>query len=148
MEEKQMLPEEQEAGGNKAGKADKTLLELSLGIFFWGIACQAVGIWLVNDKIGYSIGLWIGIVLATAAGIHMWWALDRSLDFASATAVKMMTKYNIIRYLAIVASMGFVMISGFANPLSAFLGLMGLKVAAYLQPFTHKICIKFYRDHG
>ena len=59
-----------------------------------------------------------------------------------------MTKYNIIRYLAIVASMGFVMISGFANPLSAFLGLMGLKVAAYLQPFTHKICIKFYRDHG
>ena len=52
----------------------------------------------------------------------MWWALDRSLDFASATAVKMMTKYNIIRYLAIVASMGFVMISGFANPLSAFLG--------------------------
>ena len=148
MEEKQMLPEEQEAGGNKAGKVDKTLLELSLGIFFWGIACQAVGVWPVNDKIGYSIGLWIGIFLATAAGIHMWWALDRSLDFAGATAVKMMTKYNTIRYLAIVASMGFVMISGFANPLSAFLGLMGLKVAAYLQPFTHKICIKFYRDHG
>ena len=36
MEEKQMLPEEREVGGNKAGKVDKTLLELSLGIFFWG----------------------------------------------------------------------------------------------------------------
>lgn len=147
MEEKQMMPENQRMGGNKAGIIDKTLLELSIGILFWGVVCQAAGIWPVSDKAGYSIGLWIGVITAVAAGVHMWWALDRSLDFARDTAVKMMTKHNIIRYLAIVLVMGLVMISGFANPLSAFLGLMGLKVAAYLQPFTHRICAKFYKDH-
>ncbi len=143
-----MFPDGRITDGKKTGKIDKTLLELSIGIFFWGIVCQAAGIWLVSDKIGYSIGLWIGVFVAVAAGIHMWWALDRSLDFAGGIAVKMMTKYNIIRYLAIVAIMGLVMASGFANPLSAFLGLMGLKVAAYLQPFTHRICTKFYKDHA
>ncbi len=128
-------------------KIDKTLLELSVGIFFWGIVCQAAGIWLVADKAGYSIGLWIGVFLAVAAGVHMWWALNKSLDYARDTAVKMMTKYNIIRYLVIVVVMALVMVSGFANPLAAFLGLMGLKVAAYLQPFTHRICAKFYKEH-
>jgi uncharacterized membrane protein YphA (DoxX/SURF4 family) len=78
--------------------------------------------------------------VAVAAGVHMWWSLDRSLEFVQDAAVKMMTKHNILRYVAIVVVMGIIMVSGFANPLSAFLGLMGLKVAAYIQPFTHKIC--------
>ena len=125
---------------------DKTLLELSAGIIFWGILCQITAVWLVEDKTGYSIGLWMGVLLAVMAGIHMWWTLDRSLDFPQDTAVKLMTKYNIIRYLVIVVVMALIMISGFANPLSAFLGLMGLKVAAYIQPFTHKICAKFYKE--
>ena len=30
-------------------------------------------------------------------------------------------------------------LSGIGNPVVAFLGIMGLKVAAYLQPFTHKL---------
>ena len=91
------------------------------------------------DKTGYSLGLWMGTLLAVAAGVHMWWSLDRALDFAQDMAVKLMMKHNIIRYVAIVAVMAGIMVSGFANPLAAFLGLMGLKVAAYLQPFTHKV---------
>lgn len=146
MEEKQMPPETGNKTGNRVGAIDKILLELSVGILFWGIICQAAGVWFVKDKAGYSIGLWMGVLLAVAAGIHMWWALDRSLDYGQDTAVKMITKHNIIRYLVIVAVMALIMVSGFANPLSAFLGLMGLKVAAYLQPFTHRICVKFYKD--
>ena len=57
----------------------------------------------------------------------MWWALDKSLDYARDTAVKMMTKYNIIRYVVIVIVMALVMVSGFANPLAAFLGLDGFE---------------------
>lgn len=150
MEKKQMSPVEECSGeknetDRKKG-IDKTLLELSAGIIFWGILCQITVVWLVEDKSGYSIGLWMGVLLAVAAGIHMWWALDRALDFARDTAVKLMTKYNIIRYVVIVIVMALIMISGIANPLSAFLGLMGLKVSAYLQPFTHKICAKLYKE--
>lgn len=146
MEEKQELPEKRSVTGNKTGIIDRTLLELLTGILAWGIVCQAIGIWMAGDKMGYSIGLWIGICLAALSGTHMWWALDRFLDYAGEAAVKLITKHNIIRYVVIVAVMALVMVSGFANPLSAFLGLMGLKVAAYLQPFTHKIYAKFYHD--
>jgi len=144
MEEKQELPEKQI--GKKTGTINRTLLELLAGILFWGVVCQAVGVWMVKDKPGYSIGLWIGVLLALLAGTHMWWALDRFLGYAGDAAVKMITKNNITRYVAIVVVMALVMVSGCANPLSAFLGLMGLKVAAYLQPFTHKICAKFYHE--
>lgn len=147
MEEKQMPPENMSGTESKIGSIDKTLLELSLGVFTWGIICQAVGIWPVEDKLGYSIGLWIGVFMALAAAVHMWWSLDKSLDYGRDAAVKIMTKHNVIRYLVIVVVLALVMVSGFANPLSAFLGLMGLKVAAYLQPFTHRVCVKFYKDH-
>ena len=106
MEENQMASGERATGGSKVGRIDKTLLELSVGILFWGIVCQAAGIWPVGDKMGYSIGLWIGVFMAVAAGTHMWWALDKSLDFAGGVAVKMITKYNIIRYAAIVVEIG------------------------------------------
>ena len=117
-----------------------------MGSMLWGILCQLTIVWFVKDKAGYSLGLWLGVLLAVAAGTHMWWSLDRSLDFMQDTAVKMVTKHNMIRYLVIVVVMGLIMISDFANPLSAFLGLMGLKVSAYIQPFTHKICEKFYKE--
>lgn len=148
MEGKQELQEKRSVTGNKTGIIDRTLLELLIGILVWGIACQVIGIWVAGDKAGYSIGLWIGVSLAALSGTHMWWALDRFLDYAGEAAVKLITKHNIIRYAVIVVVMALVMVSGFANPLSAFLGLMGLKVAAYLQPFTHKICAKFYQDQG
>ena len=147
MEERQILPKK---SGEKDGKRrgiDRTLLELLVGIRFWGILCQLTGVWFLADKAGYSAGLWIGAALACLSGIHMWWSLDRSLDFGQDHVVKIMTKHNMIRYLVIVAVLGFLMIEGFANPLAAFLGLMGLKVAAYLQPFTHKICGRFYKKN-
>ena len=147
MEEKQTPPVQDKSRMMKNRiKIDRTLLELSVGSMLWGILCQLTIMWFVKDKAGYSLGLWLGVLLAVAAGIHMWWSLDRSLDFMQDTAVKMVTKHNMIRYLVIVVVMGLIMISDFANPLSAFLGLMGLKVSAYIQPFTHKICEKFYKE--
>ena len=125
---------------------DRTLWELALGIGCWGVVCEAAAVWLVSDKAGYSIGLWLGVLLAEASGIHMWWSLDRALDLAEDLAVKMVMKQNILRYAVIVEAMAAVMLSGFANPLAVFLGLMGLKTAAYLQPFTHKICVRFYKE--
>lgn len=149
MEEKQLPPMQDKVGIMKNRiKINRTLLELSVGSIAWGVACQVTVVWFVKDKTGYSLGLWIGVVLAVAAGIHMWWSLDRSLDFVQDTAVKMMTKHNLLRYLIIVVVMMLVMVSGFANPLAAFLGVMGLKVSAYIQPFTHKICASLYNKDG
>lgn len=141
MEVRQTPPSEDRSRMKKKSfKVDRTLLELSIGNVLWGMLSQLTIVWFVQDKVGYSLGLWLGVILAVAAGAHMWWSLDRALDFTQDAAVKMMTKHNILRYVVIVIVVGIIMVSGVANPLSAFLGLMGLKVAAYIQPFTHKIC--------
>lgn len=129
----------------KIADVNKTLLELIAGIFIYGIICQVVGFILVEDRFSYSTGLWIGIITAIAAAIHIWKSLDRALDFDEGTAGKKMQAQSVIRYVIIVIVMGLTMISGVTNPLAAFLGIMGLKVAAYLQPFTHKLLIRFFR---
>lgn len=129
----------------KSAGVNKTLLELIFGIFIYGIICQIIGGILVEDKFGYSSGLWIGIVTAVVAAVHMWHSLDRALDFDEGTAGKKMQAQSIVRYVIIVIIMVLTMVNGITNPLAAFLGIMGLKVAAYTQPFTHKLLIRFLR---
>ena len=58
---------------NLLEKVNETVLELWTGILIWGAACQLIPIWFIKDKGGYSLGLWIGVILASAAAFHMWW---------------------------------------------------------------------------
>ncbi len=125
-------------------KINPTLFDLCLGIFLWGIICQIV-ILLFGGKADYSIGLWIGIALGIAGSIHMWWVLDRSLEMVAKGASKAVGAQSIIRYVVLVIAMALVAISGFANPLLTFLGYMGMKAAAYAQPFTRKISSKVFK---
>ncbi len=130
----------------KKPKIDRTLFEMSVGILTWGIICQVVGIFLVEDKGAYSIGIWLGVLIATISAVHMWWGLDKMLDYSQEAAMKRMLKHNIIRYILIAAVLAFAMISGIANPFAAFLTLIGLKLSAYMQPLTHKVCVRFYKE--
>lgn len=123
----------------KIAGVNKTLWELILGILLYGCICQIIGLFFVENKFSYSTGLWVGLLTAVAAAIHMWWSLDRALDLDEGTAGKKLQAQSIVRYAIIVMVMAITMISGVTNPLAAFLGIMGLKVAAYLQPFTHKL---------
>ena len=58
-------------------KIDATLFDLCLGIFLYGVVCQIVVLFF-SRKPEYSIGLWIGVFLAIAGSVHMWWTIDRS----------------------------------------------------------------------
>lgn len=112
---------------------------LLINILIWGVLWQVLGIWFVKDKLSCSIGLWIGVFTAMAMAIHMAWSLNIAVDYGEKDATALMTKHNLIRYGIVLIVEGTVMITGFANPLTAFLGIMGLKVAAYLEPITHKL---------
>lgn len=124
---------------------NRTLFELEVGILIYGVICQLF-VFLPKDKAGYSIGLWIGIAAAALAAFHMWYTLDKGLDFDEKSAVGYLARQNIIRYVGIVAVMIAIAVSGMGNPLSAFLGIMGLKAAAYMQPFTKKISKLLYGE--
>lgn len=126
-------------------RMNRTLFELEVGILIFGAFCQMF-VFFLGDKARYSIGLWIGIATAAFAAFHMWWSLDKGLDFSEKAAISYLSRQNIVRYIIIVAVIVAVAASGIGNPLSAFLGVMGLKAAAYMQFFTKKISRQIYGE--
>lgn len=125
-------------------KIDPTLFELCLGILLYGVIFEAA-LLIFGDDPAYSIGLWIGVLLAVAGAFHMWWALDRGLDMPEKEAVKSIGAQNIIRYVILAAALGILMCTDFANPIFAFCGYMGMKVSAYLNPLIRRLIINLNR---
>ena len=123
---------------NMKRKIDPTLFDLCLGILLYGIVFQLI-LLVFSRKSAYSLGLWIGIVLAIAGAVHMWWSLDRGLDQVSKQAAKTISVNNLIRYLVLVVVMFVLIYTNFANPIFMFCGYMGMKVSAYLNPWLCKI---------
>ncbi len=122
-------------------KINETLFELLLGIFIWGAIWQAAGVWFVpdTDKMACSIGLWIGVLTAEICAAHMYRSLDRALDLSEKDAQKYMMSRSMMRYGLIIIVLLVLMVTEAGNPLTGFLGVMGLKAAAYLQPLLHKL---------
>ncbi len=129
----------------KVKQINRALLELWIGILFVGLLCQFIGMWFADSKVLYSIALWMGIVLALVTVVHMYRTLDRALDLGAGAQKAVMTA-NLIRYGCIVIVFVIVLLTDVLNPLITFMGLMSVKVAAYLQPFTHKICNKVFHE--
>lgn len=126
-------------------KRNRTLLEMHLGLLFCGLLCQGVGALIVEDQAGYAKSLWFGIVLAGASAVHMYRSLDRALDF-EASAAKMILRDYMIRYVLIAVILLIITVMEVLNPLIVFLAYMCLKVTAFIQPITHKLCNKMFHE--
>lgn len=129
----------------KITRINRTLFELETGIIIFGAVCQ-IFVFLVDDKAGYSCGLWLGILIAALSAFHMWWSLEKALVLPEKSAVKSMSAHTIFRYLLIATALAVIAISGIGNPLSAFLGIMGLKASAYMHFITKKISTIIYGE--
>ena len=106
------------------------LPDLLIGILLYGVVCEAVGLIFVKDRLFYSIGLLTGILCAMGMAVHMAWSLNMALDLGESGAVKKMQLHNLLRYGIVVVVIFALWLSGIGNPIVAFLGIMGLKVAA------------------
>lgn len=116
---------------------------LVLGIIFYGIAIELVGVWFVSDKLRFTSGLMIGIVTAIGMAIHMAVVLLDAVDFAGAEKAKRrIIAKSILRYIVVVVIFLVMMIFHLGSLFSAFLGVMGLKASAYMQPLMHKAFMK------
>ena len=118
-------------------KNNTILIEMWTGSVLFGVLCQISIVWFVKDKAGFSIGLWFGVLAALLTILHLSISLDKALDLGEAGAKKHMVIQNLVRYFVLIVFLSLLMITDFANPLAAFLGLMGVKAGAYLQPFVH-----------
>lgn len=112
---------------------------LLCGVVLYGMICQIVGVFFVTDKGNYSAGLWVGVLTAIFMALHMAIILNSVVESDEKGAGAIATRQNIIRYLVVVIILGILMVTRFGNPLAAFLGVMGLKVSAYVQPLLAKM---------
>lgn len=126
-------------------KRNRTLLEMHVGMLFFGVVCQVLGALLIGNRWNYAISLWFGIAFAVAASIHMCRTLDRAL-LSGQDASGIVTRGYLFRYVMVAAVLIVVSVTGAMNPLVFFLGYMSLKVTAYLQPITHKLCNRLFQE--
>lgn len=137
-----------ETEGRMRGRAgiNRTLLEMMCGIVLFDLLCLALGIWFVPQKGACALGLLFGMLTALSMAYHMSWTFERYLGLPQKTAVRKVTMQALLRYFVVAAVLFTILFTRIANPLTAFLGIMGLKIGAYLQPVIHHFTVKKYPD--
>ena len=111
---------------------------LVLGIIAYGAAVFLAGIWFVPDKLRFTTGL------ALACGmVNMAVVLRDAVEiYGEAKARSKIIARSITRYLVVVIVF-FVMMKWELGSLpAAFIGVLGLKISAYLQPLAHRFISK------
>ena len=86
------------------------------------------------------IGVWFGIAVAVGMAINLATVIFDSVTMGdTAHATRRIVTKSILRYVVVVIL--FVLFGYFqwGNLIAAFLGLLGLKIGAYLQPLWEKV---------
>ena len=109
---------------------------MDLGILFLGVLAQIIGAFIAKDKMMYAGSLWLGVLLALAATYQ-----------PEKTAQKMIFRGYILRYVILIFILLVLMKTEVMNPLIFFFSyVICMKVTAFLQPLTHKLCNKMFHE--
>lgn len=121
-------------------ESSSVLKELILGTLLFGVVAALLGVWWVDNKKMFLIGLTIGTAVSVWRAVHMQSTLERILDFEGKTAQAKMAMAYAVRMLAIIIVLALMVVMELGNTaiLMCFVGLFGLKAGAMLQPHIHK----------
>ncbi len=125
---------------------NRILLEWRTGILACGLLIWIIGLFPVSEKGRFTTSLWLGVLAAFVCTWHMYRSLDRALDYDQATAQKKIYSSYLVRYFALAAFLAAVCMSRLADPVPVFLGILTLKLGAYLQPLLHKAFNKLFHE--
>ena len=121
-------------------RLNEALPGLVIGIVLYGLLCEAVSVWFVSDKLTWSVGLLAGVACAVFMAVHIAMVIDDSVRFGTGT--RLLAAKSVFRYLIIAAVFFALAITGIGDVIAAFIGVLGLKVSAYAQPYLTKIIFK------
>ncbi|MGN0343557.1 MAG: hypothetical protein ACI4EC_01190 [Lachnospiraceae bacterium] len=121
-------------------RLNEALPGLVLGIIIYGILLQFTGVWLVDDKLRYSSGLWIGIGCALFMAIHMAMSIEDAVSIGTEDGAKKKTIASaMIRYVVVLLVLVVTFYFNLGMILPAFFGVLGLKISAYAQPLFYRL---------
>jgi uncharacterized membrane protein YiaA len=120
---------------------------LVAGILVYGVVVQLVGVWFVSDKLSYSIGLWFGIAVAVGLAINIATVIFDAvtMDTGDKNANRRIIAKSVLRYVVVVILFFILGYFKLGNLFTALLGVLGLKVSAYLQPSLSKALSRLRR---
>ena len=125
---------------------NRTLLEWRTGILACGLLIWIIGLFIASEKGRFTVSIWLGLLAAFVCTWHMYRSLDRALDYDEATAQKRIYSSYLVRYFALAAFLAVVCMSRLADPIPVFLGILTLKLGAYLQPLLHRLYNKLFHE--
>lgn len=115
----------------------KALKYLVLGIFLFFIIASIPVLIFSTDKIKAELGLFVGAVMAAAMAVHTNIVINKSLYMESRQTF-MITANTIGRLLVVMAILVVIVYTQVINVITVLVGLLGLKISAYLQPLFIK----------
>lgn len=110
---------------------------LIAGILLYGVVIWLAGVWFVEDKWAYSIGLWYGIAIAIGMAINMAIVIYDVVTFDGEAHAGIAAK-AMFRYVMVAILLGILSYFKLGDLVAAFIGVMGLKASAYLQLLLNK----------
>ncbi len=117
-------------------RLNEALPALIVGIICFGLLCEVVSVWFVKNKVSWSVGIFCGMLCAIFMAIHIALVIDDSVRFG--TSPKVLAAKSVLRYLVVAAVFFALAITGIGDVIAAFIGVMGLKIAAYAQPLVNR----------
>ena len=120
-------------------KKNQTLLELLTGIIVLGVGIQIVCLIVSKNYLYDAVGLWSGIGICLFSAIHMYRSIEEAVDLGEAGATKHVRLGYATRMVVTLLVAGAVIYFRIGNYVTLLIGVFPLKLAAYLQPFTHKL---------
>lgn len=121
-------------------------MDLLLGEFIYLVPAGAIVFIVAEDKPQAVLGFVLGGLLAAGMLIHMALSVEDSITMMEEEALKHTRKRYVIRIIVLVVVFLGMFFLKAGNLITALIALMSLKVAAYIQPFTHKFIQKFNRE--
>lgn len=123
-------------------KKDNTLAEMLAGILAIGVLLQILLFIFFEKHLYHAIGLWSGIAIVVFFLIHMKRSIEDALDFEEERAKKYAGKQYAVRMLVSAVIIGAVLYFKVGNPVTILCGVSTLKLAAFIQPWVHKLFLK------
>lgn len=121
----------------RKNKAIWTVVDLWIGLSIYFLFFEIIGLIFVENRIPYTIGLLFGCITAAFLAWNMFVSIDQALDMSEQDAIKYTKRKSIVRALVmlVVAFVG-MRVFWISFP-GVIIGILGLKISAFLQPYTN-----------
>lgn len=118
---------------------DKNQLKtMSMIIIAYNLIASIPVLILSADKLHNELGLLLGMAMALGMLFHMHSVIARSFYYEG-NKKALFIRNSILRYVMVGVLLALAGITGWASPIFALVGMLSLKVSAYLQPLFAKV---------